>query len=61
MTHIDASTSGSFSVSHVEVAPEGHLIVARDAFATVIGPDTTRRTKFWFGTTLRWTNAHDAR
>ena len=61
LTHVDASTSASFVLGHVSVAPEAHLIVAHDDLATVVAPDATRRTKLWFGTTLRWTTAADSR
>ena len=61
LTHIDASTSASFTLGHIAVAPEVHMIVARDALATVVAPDATRRTKVWLGTTVRWTNERTTR
>jgi hypothetical protein len=61
ITHIEASPSASFNVSHIVVEPEAHLIFAHDALATVIAPDATRRTKLWLGTTLRWTNERATR
>ena len=56
LTHVDASASGSFSIGHVAFSPEMHVIFANDALATVVAPDVTRRTKVWFGTTLRWSS-----
>ena len=61
LTHFDASATGSFTLGRVSFAPEAHLIIAQDAFATVIAPDATRRAKLWFGTTMSWTTARDQR
>jgi hypothetical protein len=56
VTHIDASATASFSIGRITVTPEAHFIFARDALATVVEPDATRRTKLWFGSTLHWTS-----
>ena len=61
LTHVDASTTASFSVGRIAVAPEAHIIFAHDAYATVTGPAITRRTKLWIGTTLSWTSARQER
>ena len=56
LSHIDASASASLTIGRVSIAPEAHVIFARDPLATVISPNATRRTKLWFGTTLHWTS-----
>lgn len=61
LTHVDASATAAFSLGRVSITPEAHVIVAHDAFATVVAPDVTRRTKIWIGTTLSWTSARDQR
>ena len=61
LTHVDASAAAAFAIGRVMVAPEAHVIMAYDDLATVAAPGSKRRTKLWFGTTLRWTTARDAR
>jgi hypothetical protein len=57
LTHVDASASATVSVGAVAFTPELHVIYANDALATVVAPETTRRVKLWFGTTLHWSSA----
>jgi hypothetical protein len=54
LSHVDASTTATFVMGRIEIAPEAHVIVAHDSLATIVAPDATRRTKLWIGTTLRW-------
>ena len=61
VTHVDVSTTSTFSLGRVTIAPEAHLVFAHDAYATVTSPADSRRTKLWFGTTLSWTSARDGR
>lgn len=58
-THLDASTSASFSIGAVTLAPEAHLVIAHDALATMTGPDKFRRAKLWLGTTISWSTARE--
>ena len=61
LTHVDASASASFNVGRLTIAPEAHLIFAKDAMARVTEPDVARRTKLWFGSTVSWTTAREER
>lgn len=60
-THVDVSASATFTLGSVAFAPEAHVIFAHDALATMTAPTESRRTKLWFGTTVRWTTARDER
>lgn len=61
LTHVDASASASFSLGRFTIAPEAHVILAKDALVRVAAPDRSRGTKVWFGSTVSWTTARESR